>query len=165
MADDAGNTALACPHCGARNVRCTDSRAYGQGAGVRRRRTCGACGSRWATYEVRAEYLRSDAAARVDSVSPLDRRLLMALVERFLQPAEVTTMISLSEQIRCVEREIGLRVRTYPRLVQSGRLADGEATRQLEAMRAVLDTLKQLRETAPQAAPEEGEGHHVNDAG
>lgn len=46
--------AMFCPLCGASDSRVVDSRPADQGAAIRRRRACGACGSRFTTYE-RAE--------------------------------------------------------------------------------------------------------------
>lgn len=46
--------AMLCPLCGADDTRVVDSRPADQGASIRRRRACGACGSRFTTYE-RAE--------------------------------------------------------------------------------------------------------------
>jgi len=47
-------TALACPTCGATSGNhVTDSRVSGHG--IRRRRKCGECGSRFTTYEVVAK--------------------------------------------------------------------------------------------------------------
>jgi hypothetical protein len=48
---------------------------------------------------------------------------------------------SLGAQIRCVEREIQLRRRLYPRCVEGGKMAQVTATRELALMQAVLETL------------------------
>lgn len=52
--------------------------------------------------------------------------------------------IPLTAQIACVEREIAMRERVYPRRVASGKLAQGKADQEIAAMRAVLATLKGL---------------------
>lgn len=52
--------------------------------------------------------------------------------------------VPLSEQIRAVERELGLRKAVYPRQVSVGRMAADNADRELAAMQAVLTTLKGL---------------------
>jgi hypothetical protein len=52
--------------------------------------------------------------------------------------------VPLIEQIHCVEREIALRERAYPRWVKNGRMSAIEADRELARMRAVLDTLLDL---------------------
>jgi uncharacterized protein YqhQ len=53
-------------------------------------------------------------------------------------------MISLSEQITCVRREIGMRERVYPRFVANGKMKQAAADRELATMRAVLATLEAL---------------------
>jgi hypothetical protein len=50
-------------------------------------------------------------------------------------------VVSLAEQISCVERELGFRVRLYPRWIKAGKLAQGVADTEIERMRAVLGTL------------------------
>lgn len=56
----------------------------------------------------------------------------------------------LSHQIRCIQREIAFRVRVYPRRIVSGRMRQEDADREIETMRCVLETLKQIAGTAPQ---------------
>ena len=53
--------------------------------------------------------------------------------------------ITLADQIGCIEREIGYRVRVYPRWVDRGKISQGEADRQLALMRAVNKTLCRLK--------------------
>ena len=52
--------------------------------------------------------------------------------------------ISLTEQLRGVAREIALRRRVYPGLVERGRLKEAEAQRQILVMEAVHLTLLKL---------------------
>lgn len=54
--------------------------------------------------------------------------------------------IPLAEQIQCVEREIALRKRVYPRRVSDRKMSQAQADKQLAAMTAVLDTLLHLRD-------------------
>ena len=49
--------------------------------------------------------------------------------------------ISLSDQIKCVEREIDMRRRVYPRRVINKTITEGEKDREIAAMQAVLNTL------------------------
>lgn len=49
--------------------------------------------------------------------------------------------ISLSEQIRCVEREISMRKRVYLGLVIRGKMTEGQKDREIAAMQAVYQTL------------------------
>ena len=49
--------------------------------------------------------------------------------------------ISLSDQIKCVEREINMRRRIYPRRVINKTMTEGEKDREIATMQAVLNTL------------------------
>lgn len=57
-------------------------------------------------------------------------------------------MIDINAQIRCVGREIGLRIATYPKFVKAGRMTQEEADHELAAMHAVHETLKKLKAMA-----------------
>jgi hypothetical protein len=52
--------------------------------------------------------------------------------------------VTLDEQIAAVRREIAMRERVYPRQVGNGRMTQRLADRELELMRAVLETLTKL---------------------
>jgi hypothetical protein len=54
-------------------------------------------------------------------------------------------MIPLSEQIACVQREIAMRERLYPRWVTDGKKAAHWADKELAGMRAVLATLEAVK--------------------
>lgn len=56
-------------------------------------------------------------------------------------------MISISEQIKCVEREIEMRRRVYPNLVIRGRMTAGAKDREIAAMQAVYETLILVQRT------------------
>jgi hypothetical protein len=58
--------------------------------------------------------------------------------------------VSLDAQITCVIRELALRERVYPKQVFAGKLKQATADHELAAMRAVLETLKKLRDAAEQ---------------
>ena len=49
-------------------------------------------------------------------------------------------------QYACVEREIRMRQKVYPRWVEKGRMTQQESDYELQTMRAVLETLSALRE-------------------
>ncbi len=51
-------------------------------------------------------------------------------------------MVTITEQIKCVRREIDYRKRLYPRWVQDGKITQQEANYQIEAMEYVLNTLQ-----------------------
>lgn len=54
--------------------------------------------------------------------------------------------VSIDDQIKCVEREITMRQKVYPRWVRAGQMSQIEADLELRRMRAVLATLKELRQ-------------------
>ena len=54
--------------------------------------------------------------------------------------------IPIAEQIKCVEREIELRRRVYPRRIADRRMSQAQADKQIAAMSAVLDSLKWRRD-------------------
>ena len=55
--------------------------------------------------------------------------------------------IPIDEQVKCVEREIGMRERVYPRWIEAKRMTQKKADQELEAMRAVLETLQNIQLT------------------
>lgn len=56
-----------------------------------------------------------------------------------------TLTLTLDEQIKSVEREIGMRESVYPKWVRAGKMSDLKASREIAAMRAVLSTLHSLK--------------------
>jgi hypothetical protein len=52
-------------------------------------------------------------------------------------------MISIERQIKAVEREIILRKRVYPNRVMCKRMSQQKADEEIEAMQAVLETLRE----------------------
>lgn len=53
-------------------------------------------------------------------------------------------MITISEQIECIEREISQRKRVYPRLVTSGKMTQQKADREILTMYEILKTLRAI---------------------
>lgn len=53
-------------------------------------------------------------------------------------------IVGYDEQVACIEREIAMRKRVYPRWVESGKMTQAKATAEMRAMLAVLDTLREL---------------------
>ncbi len=51
---------------------------------------------------------------------------------------------TLPEQIACIKREIAMRERNYPKWVAAGRMKQAEADRELDRMRAVLNSLERF---------------------
>jgi len=54
-------------------------------------------------------------------------------------------MITIEDQIKAVEREIGMRRRVYPNWVASKRMSQEKADKEITAMEAVLETLKKVQ--------------------
>lgn len=50
--------------------------------------------------------------------------------------------VSYQEQVRCVERELTLRRRNYPRWVAGAVITQAQADREIRAMQAVLETVR-----------------------
>ena len=59
-------------------------------------------------------------------------------------------MITLDDQIKCVEREIAMRQRVYRKWVADGRMDKDNAAQEVERMTAVLRTLTVLRRRCEQ---------------
>lgn len=57
---------------------------------------------------------------------------------------DLTGRWTLQEQIRCVERELALRKRVYPRFVLTGKMSAPKADQELACMEAVLRTMRSL---------------------
>lgn len=55
-------------------------------------------------------------------------------------------MITIEDQIKAVEREISMRRRVYPNWVASKRMSQEKADKEIAAMEAVLETLKQVQQ-------------------
>lgn len=54
--------------------------------------------------------------------------------------------VTLKDQIACIEREITMRQRVYPRWIEAGRMKQAKADAEIRTMQAVLATLKTLEE-------------------
>lgn len=59
----------------------------------------------------------------------------------------------LPAQIACVEREIAMRLRVYPKWVGTGRMTDAKASQEIACMRAVLETLKHAHDARQRPDP------------
>ena len=59
-------------------------------------------------------------------------------------------MANLAQQIACVKREIAMRERVYPRRVADGKMKQQDADREIEAMRAVLETVEKVERVSKQ---------------
>jgi len=53
---------------------------------------------------------------------------------------------TIEKQVQCVERELRLRMRVYPKFVADGRISAKKADEEQILMGAVLETLKRVRD-------------------
>lgn len=104
---------MRCPFCGAQDTKVIDSRLFGEGDQVRRRRECTACRERVTTYE-KAELNLPRVIKQDGSREPFDGRRLETGMMRALEKRPVSTeqIDAALNHIRrralaCGEREIG----------------------------------------------------------
>jgi hypothetical protein len=55
--------------------------------------------------------------------------------------------VSFERQLACIERELKMRRRVYPRLVERGKMSQDKASEEILLIEAVIRTLRQLAET------------------
>lgn len=89
---------MKCPHCGAPDSQVKDSRPAEDGAVIRRRRVCGACGQRFTTFE-RIQLRELTVVKRSGRRVPFDRdklhrSLAVALRKRPVEPERIETLVS-----------------------------------------------------------------------
>ena len=91
---------MRCPKCAGQDDRVIDSRASREGATIRRRRECTACGHRYTTYE-EIERPRLMVVKRDGRVEEFSREKLTASIQKACQKRPVTqeTIVNLVEQI------------------------------------------------------------------
>lgn len=53
-------------------------------------------------------------------------------------------MVTISEQLACAKREVGMRKRVYGRWVEAGRMTQAKADAETAAMEAIVATREQL---------------------
>ena len=70
-----------CPWCGSAETKVVDSRPAEEGASIRRRRSCEACGRRFTTFE-RAQALGLRIIKRDGSKEPYDREKMIAGIRK-----------------------------------------------------------------------------------
>ncbi len=104
-----------CPFCGAEDTRVIDSRPASDGAQVRRRRECTACGERFTTYEtvelVMPRIVKRDGTREPFSEEKLRTGMLRALEKRPVATEQVEAAIErIKRRLRGAgEREISSR--------------------------------------------------------
>lgn len=89
---------MRCPHCGAPDSQVKDSRPAEDGAVIRRRRVCGACGQRFTTFE-RIQLRELTVVKRSGRRVPFDRDKLhrsvaVALRKRPVDAERIETLVS-----------------------------------------------------------------------
>jgi transcriptional repressor NrdR len=100
-----------CPYCRENDDKVVDSRVADEGAAIRRRRECLACGRRYTTYE-RLEEVSLDVRKRSGVVEPFDRAKLRAGVDRAasgrLDDATIDEVVTgVEEELRTHGAEVG----------------------------------------------------------
>ncbi len=90
-----------------------------------------------------------DGAGRVGANMPAMPEASDAAMTSDLFGGPTVNDVRLDDQIACVEREIAMRERAYPRWVERGRMGQSEADRELLFMRAVLHTLQRVQRPDP----------------
>ncbi|MEX6634585.1 transcriptional regulator NrdR [Hyphococcus lacteus] len=89
---------MRCPFCGSDETQVKDSRPAEDGASVRRRRECAACGGRFTTFE-RVQLRELMVVKNTGKRAPFDRdklmrSILIALRKREFEPERVEQMVS-----------------------------------------------------------------------
>ncbi|WP_411818684.1 transcriptional regulator NrdR [Hyphococcus sp. DH-69] len=89
---------MRCPFCGSDETQVKDSRPAEDGASVRRRRECSACGGRFTTFE-RVQLRELMVVKNTGKRAPFDRdklmrSILIALRKREFEPERVEQMVS-----------------------------------------------------------------------
>ena len=89
---------MRCPFCGHDDSQVKDSRPAEDGAAIRRRRFCGACGSRWTTFE-RVQIrdlmvLKSDSKKELFDRDKLVRSIRIAVRKRPVDEEQVERIVN-----------------------------------------------------------------------
>lgn len=89
---------MRCPFCGSEETQVKDSRSAEDGASVRRRRECSACGGRFTTFE-RVQLRELTVVKSTGKKAPFDRdklarSVMIATRKRNVEPDRIEQMIS-----------------------------------------------------------------------
>ncbi len=88
---------MKCPKCGADEDKVLDSRAARDGAAIRRRRECAACGHRFTTYEEidrdELQVVKRDGTRQAFDRQKLDRAIRQACGKRPVSDEQIRSMI------------------------------------------------------------------------
>ena len=122
---------MRCPYCAVDDDKVVDSRAADDGAAIRRRRECLACGQRFSTYE-RTEQTVVSVRKRDGSVEPFDRDKVRAGIDKATKNLAVTADAT-RRAVAAVEARVrGLGRREVPSEVVGAEVL--AALRQLDAV-------------------------------
>ena len=122
-----------CPYCRANDDKVVDSRLAEEGASIRRRRECLACGRRYTTFE-RVDDLPLMVEKRSGVLEPFDRAKLQAGIERAATGRIDDTVVA--AMVEAIEEEMRARSAEVP--------SDQVGVAVLEHLRA-LDHVAYLR--------------------
>ena len=106
---------MRCPFCSEQETRVIDSRLSAEGAQVRRRRECAACGERFTTFEsaelVMPRIIKSDGVVEPFDEDKMRRGMMRALYKRPVTAESIDTQISrIAHRLRSLgEREVPAR--------------------------------------------------------
>ncbi|MDI3279995.1 MAG: transcriptional regulator NrdR [Bacillota bacterium] len=98
---------MKCPFCGEPDSKVLDSRASEEGAAIRRRRECPACGQRFTTYE-RVEREPLVVVKKDGRRESFDRRKILNGLLKACEKRPIALQ-QLEELVDAVERELALR--------------------------------------------------------
>lgn len=102
---------MRCPACGGLRDRVVDSRQAEDGASIRRRRECDACGGRYTTFE-RVEEVPLQVRKRDGRVEPFDASKVAAGVSaacksRPVEPAQIAVLVAeVEDALRVQGKEV-----------------------------------------------------------
>lgn len=106
------NDCMRCPFCHEVDDKVVDSRVTDEGAAIRRRRECLACGRRYTTYE-RFDDVPLVVVKRAGQKEPFDRAKVVAGISRAAvnRPVDAATIeavaIEVEEGLRVIGAEVG----------------------------------------------------------
>lgn len=70
----------------------------------------------------------------------------MAMLESQSRSSDMTDIITSADKLACVERELKMRRRVYPRWIEDGRMSAGKAAHEIAAMEAIVADYKIMSE-------------------
>jgi hypothetical protein len=62
-------------------------------------------------------------------------------------------MIDIHQQIACMKRELGFRIRVYPGLIQRGKMNKAKADYEIQCIKTIMATLEGLAQAGKQPNP------------